>query len=382
VTARGPLAGFFAFGAFWGTFGVLLPQLKEQTGASITVLGLALLAVAGAALPAMLVTGAAIDRLGLRVLAPSLVAFGAAGLLLAPAGSVPQLVFAFALLGATSGAVDVGINAAASSLEAGTGARLMHKAHALFSAGFLVAAVLVGFAREAGADPAWILAAPAAALVAAAALNRHPPGVPRKVPARGPRPRRSRTLVLLGVLCAAAFVVEGGIEDWSALYLETTLGASPAWSGLGPGFFAGAMVAGRTLGQGFGGRVGDAALLAGGAATAGAGLATAAAAPAVPVALAGFFLGGAGISLAAPVLFGAAGRAADEAARGSAVATVTTLSYLGFLAGPVLVGAVSGVLGLRAGLAALALIAALLAVAAASLGGALPLRRIQHPARG
>jgi MFS family permease len=382
VSVRGPLAAFFAFGAFWGAFGVLLPELKEQTGASVTALGLALLAVAGAALPAMLLAGAAIDRFGLRLLAPTLAGFAVAGLLLAAARSVPELVLVFMLMGAGSGAVDVGINAAVASREAATGARIMHKAHALFSGGFLTAAVFVGLAREAGADPAWILAAPAALLAVAGVSNRRAPAAPP----RDPTPRgvsgRSRTLIALGVLCAAAFVVEGGIEDWSALYLETTFDASPAWSGLGPGFFAGAMVAGRTLGQRLGGRIADIALLAGGAATAGAGLAAAATAPAVPVALAGFFTAGAGISLAAPVLFGAAGRDVEESARGSAVATVATLSYLGFLGGPPLVGAVSGAFGLRAGLGTMAIVAALLALATASFGRALPLRRLQHPARG
>lgn len=113
------------------------------------------------------------------------------------------------------------------------------------------------------------------------------------------------------------------------------------------------------------------------------GLALAAVAPSVPVALVGFALGGAGISVAAPTLFGAAGRGAPDAERGRAVASVTTVSYLGFLSGPPLMGVVSGALGLRAGMAMLAGIAVLLAAATASFGGsALPLRRLQHPSRG
>jgi MFS family permease len=188
---------------------------------------------------------------------------------------------------------------------------------------------------------------------------------------------------VLGVLCGVAFVVESGIENWSALYLETELDASPAVGGLGPGLFAAAMVAGRSLGHWLETVVGDRLLLMGGAVTAGGGLALAAVAPAVPVALVGFALGGAGISVAAPTLFGAAGRGAPDAERGSAVASVTTVSYLGFLGGPPLMGVVSGALDLRAGVAMLAGIAVLLAAATASFGGnALPLRRLQHPSRG
>jgi hypothetical protein len=33
VRARGPLLAFFAFGAFWGAWGVLLPDVKEKLNA-------------------------------------------------------------------------------------------------------------------------------------------------------------------------------------------------------------------------------------------------------------------------------------------------------------------------------------------------------------
>ena len=361
--AKGPLFAFAAFGAYWGAWGVLVPDIKEQVSASVAQLGLALLAVALAALPAMLVTGRIVDRVGLRILPLTLVFLGCAVLLPGLAGSVPQLFLALAVVGLASGAVDVVINVAASNVETSGGPRVMQVAHALFSAGFLVAAVAVGLARGAGVGPLPILAGIAALALVAAALNRGYPDVPRVV-----SPRRftfSRRLLALGLLCALAFVIEGGIEGWSALFLETELQASPAVGGLGPGCFAAAMVAGRLAGQWLELRLGDRVLLACGAATAAIGLCLAAIAPAVPFALLGFALGGAGVSVAAPVLFGAAGRGAPDSERGSAVASVTTISYLGFLAGPPLIGAVSGALSLRAGIGLLAVIALLLAVTAA-----------------
>jgi MFS family permease len=383
VRRSGPLAAFAAFGVFWGAWGVLLPDVKEQVGASVAELGAALLAIGLAALPAMLLTGRVVDRVGPRALPPALALFGVAVVLPGLAGSVWQLALALAFVGATSGALDVVINVAAASVEASGGPRIMQVAHALFSAGFLVAAVLVGVAREAGAEPLPVLGVAAVVMLAAAALNRGHPA--REPPSRAAERRRlvlSRRLLLLGGLCAVAFVVESGIENWSALFLESELDASPAVSGLGPGLFAAAMVAGRSLGQVLEARLGDRTLLVGGALTAAGGLALAALAPGVPAALAGFLLGGAGISVAAPTLFGAAGRGAHEAERGSAVASVTTIAYLGFLTGPPLIGAVSGVLDLRAGMAMLAGIGVLLALATASLAGdALPVRRLQHPAR-
>jgi MFS family permease len=381
VRARGPLLAFFAFGAFWGAWGVLLPDVKENVGASVSELGLALFAVGFAALPAMLLAGRIVDRVGPRATPAALLVFAVAAVLPAFADSITALVAALLFLGAATGALDVVINSAATSVEAATGRRIIQVAHALFSGGFLAAAIGAGIARGLGAEPLPVLAGVAALAAATAGVNRGFPAVPRRV-----RERRfplTRRLIVLGALCGVAFVVEGGIENWSALFLETELDASPALAALGPGLFAAAMVSGRLAGQWLEVLLGDRVLFVAGTATAGGGLVLAALAPALPLALVGFVLGGAGISVAAPIVFGAAGRGAEDKDRGSAVASVTTISYLGFLAGPPLVGAVSGAFDLRVGLALLAGIALLLSLAAASFGGdALSVRRLQHPARG
>ena len=75
----------------------------------------------------------------------------------------------------------------------------------------------------------------------------------------------------------------------------------------------------------------------------------------------GFFLGGAGVSVAAPVAFSGAGRTVTENERGSAVATVTTMGYLGLLLGPALTGGAAELIGLRASFVALAAVMLLLA---------------------
>jgi MFS family permease len=365
--ARGPFFAFAAFGAYWGAWGVLLPDIKERTGASVSQLGLALLVVAATALPAMIVTGAAVDRFGSPVVVAALVFFAGAVTLPALAGSLLELVLVLVFVGAASGAVDVVINVSATALEASSGRRLIQVAHALFSAGFLAASVATGLAREAGAGPLPVLLVVAGVNVAAVALNRRVEldGAPRGT--RLQRPSFAPLLVLLGILCAVAFVVEGGIEAWSALFLESELDATPAVSGLGPGLFAAAMVAGRLAAHGLEKRLGDRRLLAAGGLTAGVGLLVAATAPSAPPALAGFLLAGAGISVAAPTFFGLAGRSATAATRGGAIATVTTVSYLGFLAGPPLIGGVSGALDLRAGIGLLAAVALALAITSLTL---------------
>ena len=79
--------------------------------------------------------------------------------------------------------------------------------------------------------------------------------------------------------------------------------------------------------------------------------------------LLGFILAGLGVANIVPVIWGAAGRNRVIGA-GPALATVTTVGYFGFLAGPPIIGAVTTVLSIRLALVIVALFG--LAIAASS----------------
>ena len=357
---RAALAAFFAFGFMWGSWAAIVPAVQHATGASKGELGLALLCVGLGSLPAMLVVGPRLDRVPV-LLPASLAVLAAAAVLPAFAGSVAVLAATLLVWGAVSGVVDVGINAEVAAIESATGDRSMQLAHALFSSGLLAGALLAGAARQAGAGRLPILAVAALALAAAAVANRRP--VPR-APARDEGPTNvlglHRAAVGVAAICTFAFVVEGALENWSALFLTRDLDAGPGVSALGPASYAVAMAGGRFSAQWLTRRFSDRMLLTAGGICAAVGTVTAAAAPAIPVALVGFFLGGAGVSVAAPIAFGAAGRIGG--ARG--ISTVTTVGYLGFLAGPPIVGATGQAFGLRISFVLLAGLAATIAVAA------------------
>lgn len=339
----------------------MLPDVQRATGLSKGALGFALLFVTAGSIPAMLlVAGPAVDRFGPRAVAIACGAFAAAAALPGLASTLPALVLALLATGAASGALDVGINSNAAQIERETGRRLMPFAHGLYSTGVLVGAVGAGLARAAGAGREPILLAVAAASVATALLlATDPPASAKLAQARGSL-RIERALLAIGLVGAAAFVVEGGIESWSALFVSRQLGAGPAVAGLGPGVFGASMALGRFYGQTTG--LGDRTLLAGGAAVAALGCGLAAAASSPPLALAGFACGGAGIALNAPIVFGAAGRRSP-----TAVATVTTLGYVGLLIGPPLVGGTAQLTSLRGSFALLAVVAAAVAAAATRL---------------
>jgi MFS family permease len=358
---RGTLAGFCALGLFWGAWAAVLPSVQTATGATNGTLGVALFFIAVGSLPAMLfLAGPAVDRFGSRAVSLSCAVFAAVTLVPGFATSVPALAAALVLTGAASGILDVGINANAARIETRSGKRVMPLAHGLYSTGVLVGAVGAGLARGAGVGREPILVAVAALIGLTALLLRSDDDPPPLVSRPRRRVRLEHGLLVLGLVAGAAFVVEGGTESWSALFLERQLNAEPAVSGLGPGVFGAAMAAGRFFGQGT--RRGDRTLLVGGSLLAAGGCTIVAVSPGAPLALLGFAVAGAGISLNAPVVFGVAGRGRIDAA--GAIATVTTIGYLGLLIGPPFVGGIAQAGSLRISFLALAAIAAVVAVAA------------------
>jgi hypothetical protein len=126
------------------------------------------------------------------------------------------------------------------------------------------------------------------------------------------------------------------------------------------------MILGRVAGDRLTGLLGPVALARRGGLLAAAGLALGLVVPEPAVAILGFGCLGAGLAAVVPLVFRAAAHV-PGVAPGVGIAAVSTVGYLGFLAGPPLVGAIAELAGLRAGLA---LVVALLG-ALALLAGAL-----------
>jgi fucose permease len=269
------------------------------------------------------------------------------------------------VLGATSGAVDVAVNAEGARSEAASGRPVLSLAHGAFSASVVVGSLVAGALRAAGAGAELVLGLVGLVVVLVAlGLWRAPSSGATPAPARASLRELPRLLVVLGALCALAFFVENAWQSWGAVHLESDLDASPALGALAPALFAGAAAAARLGGHALVGRLDEILLMRAGALGGAAGTLLAALAPNPALALVGVVAAGAGISICAPILFSIAGRSVDEAVRGAAVSIVTTIAYLGFLVGPAAVGLLADATTLRASLASAAAVALTLAALA------------------
>jgi MFS family permease len=354
------LGAFGVFGLFWGTFAVLLADLSGALDLSPGPLGVALFVGAAASILAMALLGWTSDRLGRRAfLLVSGCVMGLGIAALAFVGGYWALLAALMVLYAASGLYDVGINAAAVDLERAAGRRFMAVMHAAFSTGGVAGALSAGALLSAGVDYRYIYLAllpPLGAVVLAVAATRffgsgEPAQNAGKTGGRGLY--RSAPLLLIAVIATLGLLSEGEMEHWSGVYLRNTLGLSALLGGSGVAVFYGSMAIGR-LGAAFAiDRFGDRrTLLGAGLLTAG-GMALALATREPLLVVAGFLVVGLALSAVVPIAFSVAGDLAPENA-GAAVSVVTTLGYGGFLLGPVIVGGLAEIAGLRGALGIIA----------------------------
>ena len=176
-------------------------------------------------------------------------------------------------------------------------------------------------------------------------------------------------VLLAGLMCCAAFLVEGAMLDWSAIFLSSAHHLPPARAGGGYVAFCAAMVLGRLSGDAVVRRMGDAWVIGVGAACAAMGLALVVVAPSLWVALCALALMGAGCANIVPVLYGAMGRQRIMPVE-AAISGITIIGYAGILIGPALIGLVAQYSGLPMAFAMLAAMLVAVAACARAVAGA------------
>lgn len=353
-------SAFVLLGVFWGTFAVLLADLSGSIGLTPGPLGVALFVGAVASIVSMALLGWASDRVGRRVfVASAALVFGVGIAGLSVTGSFAALVLALVVLYAGSGLYDVGINASAIDIEREVGRRIMAYFHAAFSAGGFVGAVASGVLLAVGLDYRLIyliVLVPLAAVMVTVATTDLSSASPassteNESPSVGVFAMfANRSLLLVAVIATLGLLSEGEMEHWSGVYLRDSLGLSAIAGGTGVAVFFGAMAIGRVGAASLINAFGTTSVLraAGLLAALGMSLSLVTTQP-VLVAL-GFLVVGFALSAVVPIAFSLAGDLAPGKV-GSATSVLTTMSYGGFLLGPVMVGGLAEAFGLRLALA-------------------------------
>ncbi|MCX5598990.1 MFS transporter [Streptomyces phaeochromogenes] len=371
------LTTFFALDGFiFAGWVVRIPAIKEQTGASASTLGLALLGVSAGAVVTMMFTGRLCRRYGSH---PVTVV---CGILLSLSVALPPLTHStwalgavLLVFGAAYGGINVAFNSAAVDLVAVLRRPIMPSFHAAFSLGGMIGAGLGGLVAGSLSPTRHLLGLTVIGLlvtaVAGRALLRYDSPVPQSAPVpqsvpgqpeerapRRPDARTRRLVVVFGLIALCTAYGEGALADWGTLHLEQDLDAHPGIAAAGYSCFALAMTIGRLCGTTLLERLGRTRTVVAGGTMAAVGMLVGSLAPSVWAALLGFAVTGIGLANIFPIAVERAGALAGP----SGVAVASTFGYGGMLLGPPAIGFMADWFSLPIALTSVAALAAVAAV--------------------
>jgi MFS family permease len=345
LRARGAISSLFLLHGFIAASWVArIPAVSEGLGLGAVVLGTILMGNMAGSLAGSITSGGLVDRYGSRATARYAALAALVGLLsLALMPSAVLLFVGLAVYGLLMSYLNIAINAQATALEARYGRPIFSSFHAMWSLGALLGALsgaglaglglhprlhfaLVGLAGAliVGAGWRWLLETPVPPIRRVFALPRGP-------------------LLFLGLMGLCTAISDGSIPGWSGVYLRS-LGA-PEWiAALGFAVHQSVMMLGRLSGDWLVARFGAVRVVRYGALFGGLGLGVLS--QSVEGALLGMACMGWGMATLFPLMFAAASNTPGLSAA-SAIASVSTMSTLGGLVGPVLLGSVAEVGGVR-----------------------------------
>lgn len=274
-----------------------------------------------------------------------------------------QLFAVLVLFGFTGNLANIAVNTQAVAVEAMYGRTIMASFHGLWSlAGFTGAAIGAFMAGQeiAPYQHFFLITVIAAVIVAVAAKHTVAQDVNTQE-AQTLLIKPDRFLMILGVIAFCSMICEGTMFDWSGVYFKKVIHAEDGIAGIGYAAFMSTMASFRFVADWLTTRLGARKVLQLSGALTAAGLLIAVLLPYFATAIFGFLLVGAGVSSVVPLVYSAAGKS-KTLSPGMALATVSTIGYLGFLVGPPLIGFVAQASSLSISFSIIALMGTCIAI--------------------
>ena len=342
---------FFCQGLCFATWASRIPDIKSVLHLSDAALGTILFALPAGQLTAMPFSGRLVTKYGSRnVIRISVLfyAFCLTNIGLAFEGW--HLALALYLFGVCGNMCNISVNTQAIITENLYGRPIMTSFHGVWSTAG-VSGAGIGWlmtSQRIQASPYlhfWIVAVTCMALTLFAQqyLNRGQAGsgIKRKLFSK-PDP----VLLQLGVIAFCSMASEGAMFDWSGVYFKDVVHAPSSMIVFGYLIFMTMMASGRFVGDKLVEKYGRKKLLQCSGVLISSGLFISVMFPQLIPAAVGFLIVGFGVSSVVPLIYSSAGKV-SHIPPGNALATVSSISFLGFLMGPPLIGYISELFSLR-----------------------------------
>lgn len=341
---------YFAMGLCFSTWASRIPSIKSALHLGAADLGSILFALPLGQLTMMFVSGKLVTRFGShRILFFSILMYAFSMTNLGLAQNAWQLALGLYFFGIFGNLTNISLNTQGVHAEGIFKRTIMSSFHGVWSlAGFTGA--LVGLAMLALKISTYTHFLISAGVVLLLVVFNMKYLIKAKETLKNENKKgfrkRDKSLILLGIIGFCSMASEGIMFDWSGIYFKDVVKVPEALVVLGYTSFMIMMAGGRFFGDGLINKFGRKKVMQISGCVISIGLFTAVFFPFIIPATIAFMLVGLGVSTIIPTIYSVAGKH-PTIPTGEALTAVSSVSFLGFLMGPPLIGYIAELFGLR-----------------------------------
>lgn len=343
---------YFIMGLIFASWASRIPDIKTNLNLSDGQLGQVLFAMPLGQLMMMVVSGYLVNKFGSRIiLIFAMILYGIILTFIALASNFAMLFFALFLFGIASNMANIAVNTQAVSLEALYKRNIMSSFHGLWSLGGLTGGILGAiFAETTFSIFTHFTIILVLGIVGIIFFSKDL--LPQDIKSldegktKKTKFKLDSAIIILGLIGFGSMFCEGTMFDWSSVYFSTIIKPDEAFVRMGYIASMGAMTFGRFVADRFVNKYDASKVLKFCGILITSGLLLATISPGLIVSTFGFLLIGLGVSSIVPICYSTAGKLKTISAS-IAITAVSSISFLGFMIGPPLIGLVSEATDLR-----------------------------------
>lgn len=344
---------YFAQGICFSSWASRIPDIKNTFGLDDAAWGTILLMIPIGQICGMTLSGLLVSRLGSKRIFPiAIFGYVAMLLLIGLANTKYYLIINLIAFGFFGNFCNISVNTQAITLERMYGRSIMASFHGGWSAAGLIGASIGLLMSSLRVTPFVHFAIVAALVIAAVILNlrylqedvKHVKTKEEIASSKKNKPERF--LFLLGIVAFCGMAAEGAMSDWSGVYLQDVVGTSQRLAPLGLTTYMITMASGRFVVDKASARFGKKRIVQAGGCLIFLGLFLAVAFPNLIITIIAFMIIGFGTCSIVPTIYSIAGQK-TKISTGMALTIVSSISFIGFLLGPPVIGYISNLTNLR-----------------------------------
>jgi len=351
-------AFFFGQGLTFSSWASRIPDIKKLLQLSDGQLGGLLLGLPAGQLTGLLFSGYLVARLGSKqVLSIACILYPASLMLVGLANSSVSLFLSLYVLGLFGNFFNISVNTQAVAVERLYGRSILASFHGVWSLAGFTGGIIGSFMVAAGVSPLthFVLTFCMVTILVQTARFYILPRDNKTTIKASVFTKPDKSVVILGIIAFAVMICEGTMFDWTGIYFETVVKTPVELSRLGFVAFMCMMASGRFGADYFITNLGHKRMLRSSGIIILSGLALAVLFPNIITATIGFMMVGIGVSSVVPITYSLAGKSTTMLSS-AALASVSSIGFLGFLIGPPLIGFISESFNLRVAFGLVALL--------------------------